>query len=457
MAKKHEIDMTTGPIPKKVLQFALPLMLSSLLQVLFHSADTIIVGRFAGSEAMAAVGSNGALIALLTNLFAGISVGSNVLCARYRGSRDDKNLSACMHSSVLIGAILGLFVSAVGFVFSIPMLTIMSTDESVLPLASLYLKIYFLGVPASMLYNFIGAILRALGDTARPMKIITLAGVVNVVLNLLFVVVLHMDVAGVALATVISQYLSLFFVLRCLMKADASYRLSWKHLRLDGRQCLDIIRIGLPSGLNSTVFNVANVTIQSAINSLGALAMAANAAASSVDAVIFATTTAYFLAATPFTSQNFGAGKYDRIPKVFTSCLVLTTVSALTLSGIVRLFGSSLLGLYVPVDDPHRAEVIADGLVRLTWVALPICLCCMMDIACGVMRGLGKSWLPFVISVLGTCVVRVAWIKLIFPLAPSLQRLYFCFPLSWVITFFITLAFLLPMLRKLKQKAPAAT
>lgn len=452
MARTYEIDMTTGSIPKKVLQFAVPLMLTGILQVLFHSADTMVVGRFSGSNSMAAVGSTGSLVNLLTKLFLSISVGASVLCARCYGSRDHQYLSRCAHTAVTLGALLGLLVCLVGVFFSTPLLRLMKTDETVLPLASLYLKIFFLGTPASMTYNFAAAVQRALGDTDRPLKIMLLSGLVNVIFNIIFVAVFHMDVAGVAIATVASNYLSAFLVLRLLTRSDGYLRLRLKDLGLHWSSTLEILRMGLPAGINSTFYNLANVTIQSGVNSLGPIAMAGNAAGASIDTLIHTAMTAFYNAAPPFTSQNMGAKRYDRIPKVLFWNIAFSAVIGLSLGILSRIFGTSLLGLYVPVDDPNRAAVIADGLIRLTWAALPCFLCGVMDVCCGVLRGLGRNWVPLIVSLLGGCGLRILWVKTAFAAAPSLQRLYLCYPLSWIFVFLVYLCILIPVLHKLKKQ-----
>lgn len=456
MSKKYEIDMTTGSIPRKIIQFAIPLMLTGILQVLFHSADTMVVGRFAGSNSMAAVGSTGSLVNLLTKLFLNISVGASVLCARCYGSRDHEMLHKSAHTAVTLGALLGLLVCFVGVFFSTPLLRLMKTDEVVLPLASLYLKIYFLGAPASMLYNFTAAVQRALGDTDRPLKIMLLSGLVNLVLNVIFVAGFHMDVAGVAIATVISNYLSAFLVLRLLTRSDGDLKLHIRSLGLHGKSALEILRIGLPAGINSTLYNFANVTIQSGVNSLGPIAMAGNAAASSADSLIHTAMTAFYNAAPPFTSQNMGAKRYDRIPKVLLWNIAFSVLIGLPLGILARLFGNSLLGLYVPLDDPNRAAVIADGLIRLAWVSIPCFLCGMMDVCCGVLRGLGKNWVPLIVSLLGGCGLRILWVKTAFASAPSLQRLYLCYPLSWITVLLIYLCMLIIAIHKLKKQALSA-
>lgn len=456
MSKTHEIDMTTGSIPKKIILFAIPLMMTGILQVLFHSADTMVVGRFAGSNSMAAVGSTGSLVNLLTKLFLSISVGASVLCARCYGSRDHEMLSRSAHSAVTLGAALGLLVCLVGIVFSSPLLRFMKTDETILPLASLYLKIFFLGTPASMVYNFTAAVQRALGDTDRPLKIMLLSGLVNLVLNVIFVAWFHMDVAGVALATVISNYLSAFLVLRLLIRSDGSLKFRLKLLGFHWPSTLEILRIGMPAGINSTLYNVANVTIQSAVNSLGPIAMAGNAAASSVDSLIHTAITAFYNAAPAFTSQNMGAKRYDRIPKILFWNMAFSTVIGLSLGVLSRVFGVPLLGLYIPIDDPNRAAVITDGLIRLTWVALPCFLCGVMDVCCGVLRGLGRNWVPMAVSLLGGCGLRILWVKTAFAAAPSLRRLYLCYPLSWISVLLIYLFILIPILYKLKKQASSS-
>lgn len=452
MAGKYEIDMTTGSIPKKIIQFAIPLMLTGILQVLFHSADTMVVGRFAGSASMAAVGSTGSLVNLLTKLFLSISVGANVLCARCYGSRDRDLLSKGAHTAVAMGAALGLLVCLVGAFFSTPLLRLMKTDETILPLASLYLKIFFLGTPASMVYNFTAAVQRALGDTDRPLRIMFLSGIVNLVLNVIFVALFHMDVAGVALATVISNYLSAYLALRLLLRSDGELKLYLKKLGFHWPSVLEILRIGMPAGINSTLYNLANVTIQSAVNTLGPIAMAGNAAAASADSLIHTAITAFYNAAPAFTAQNMGAKRYDRIPRVLFWNVTFSLLMGLSMGIVFRIFGTSLLGLYVPVDDPNRAAVIAAGLIRLTWVALPCCLCGAMDVCCGVLRGMGRNWIPMMISLLGACGVRILWVKTAFVAAPSLRRLYLCYPLSWTGVLAVYLCILIPSLHKLKKQ-----
>lgn len=455
MARKHEIDMTTGSIPKKVLQYAIPILLTTIIQVFFHSADTFVVGRFASSFSMAAVGSTGSLVLTIISLFTGMGTGVSVMVARCFGSRDYDALHKYVHTSVCLGLIMGLFVSVLGFVVSTPLLQVMNTDPEVLPLASLYLKIYFLGTPFTMLYNLAAPIIRANGDTRRPMYYMIFASLVNIALNLLFVIVFHMDVAGVAIATVISNIIPAVLITRCLMTTDGPHRLSLRHLRLHREALFEIIRIGLPTGLNNTLVNFATVTIQSAVNSLGAATMAANTAAASLDGMIGNSMGAFFAASAPFVSQNFGAKKYDRIPKVMYTCLLYSTVIGLAMAAVICSFGRQLLGLYISADDPNRAAIISTGLLRLFMVGLPYFLCGIMDVLCGVLRGLGKSWTPFLVSFAGTCGLRILWIHTVFASNPNPVTLYLCYPLAWIVTQLVLLVFLVPQLRKLRKTSAA--
>jgi len=452
MKRRNEVDMINGSIAKNVLRFAIPLILNSLLYKLYHSADTIIVGRFAGSTPMAAVGSTGSLVALLINLFTGLGAGINVMAARFCGSKEYDKLSDYVHTALTFSALLGLVVAVIGIVISRPVLRLMNVEDGILNLSTLYLQLYFLGTPFNLVYSFVASVFRALGDSARSLRYSALSGMLNVVLNLIFVVWFRLSVAGVAIATVISQILSCVLIVRDIMTTDGPHRLQIKKLRIRAKPLWDIVRIGLPVGLNATVFNFANVSIQSAINSLGPVVMAGNAAATTLDGLIAACMSSFYNAVTPFVSQNLGARKYDRVGKVVGTCMLYSFVIGIVLAAGIRLLGTPLLGIFVPADDPLREDVIAAGLVRLTVVALPYFLCGIMDVSAGALRGMGKSWTPFIISVIGTCVVRIAWVSIVFPLAPRADVLYLCFPISWLVTFVVTTAFLPPCLRKIKKQ-----
>lgn len=448
MSRSHEIDMTTGPIFSKILLFILPLMASGILQLLFNAADVIVVGKFAGSLALAAVGSNGALINLLVNVFIGISTGANVLVARFYGSHDYDDLSKCVHCAIGLSGVLGIVVGILGSVLSTPMLALMNTAPEVLPLASLYLRIYFLGIPATLVYNFGAAILRAVGDTERPLRFLTFSGIVNVVLNLFLVVALHMDVAGVAIATAVSQYISAFLVIRCLVKSDSFYQLNLKQIRFHRNMVLRILAIGFPAGLQSSIFSLSNVLIQSSINSFGYITMAANSAAANIDGFIYISVNAVHHAGLSFTSQNYGARQYKRMKRLIVMCGAIVFSIGAIMGSAVYLFGPQLLSLYVSKADPHLEAVIAAGMVRLKIVGLSYCLCGLMDTFTGILRGLGESWTPLIISTLGACVFRIVWIYTIFAMHRSLEVLYLSYPISWAITPIAQIIFIMIVYRR---------
>ncbi len=434
MAKNHEIDMTAGPILKKVIIFALPLMFSGILQLLFNAADIIVVGKFAGSLALAAVGSTTSLISLLVNIFIGISTGANVLAANYFGSKNSKDLSRCVHTAVALSGILGVLVCILGIVLSTPMLHMMNTDPDVLPLSALYLKIYFLGIPATVIYNFCAAILRAIGDTDRPLRYLLVSGIVNVVLNLITVIGLHMSVAGVAIATAASQYVAAILVLLCLMRSEGAYRLIPKKLHFHADMLGQILKLGIPAGLQSSLFSVANVMIQSSVNSFGAAVMAGNSAASNLEGFVYTAMNSLYHATLCFVGQNVGAKRFDRLKKVLLSCVMLVTVVGIVLAAAVYLFGPQLLSLYISNDDPHRDAVLEYGMLRIVIVCLPYFMCGLMEVGCGALRGLGKSWSPLIVSTLGACGFRILWISTIFASVKTLECLYLSWPISWLLT-----------------------
>lgn len=455
MKRSHEIDMTQGPIFSKIVLFSLPLMLTGILQLLFNAADVIVVGKFAGSASLAAVGSTSSLINLLVNLFVGVSTGASVLVARYYGGQQPQDLACCVHCSIGLSAIFGVFVGFLGFFLSTPMLELMNTDPAVLPLSALYLRIYFLGVPATVIYNFGAAILRSIGDTDRPLAFLFLSGIINVVLNLLLVIVFQLDVAGVAIATVVSQYVAAALVILCLMHAEGPYRLRLKHIRIQGGMLLQILRIGIPAGLQSTIFSISNVLIQSSINSFGYITMAANSAAGNLDGFIYIAMNSVYHAALSFTSQNVGANRLDRLGKVLRDCAVLVILIGAAVTAIVYLLGPQLLSLYISSTDPDRDAVIAVGMVRLTYVGLPYFLCGLMEVGSGSLRGLGKSWTPLLISTLGVCVFRVLWIVTVFAAHRTLEILYLSYLISWVVTTGTYFIALLIAHRRLHKAAPA--
>ncbi len=456
MRKSRAVDMTTGPLFPKVIMFVLPLMASGILQLLFNAADVIVVGKFAGSLALAAVGSNGSLINLFVNVFINLSVGVNVLVARFYGSHEYKDLSKCVHSAIGISALLGVVVSVLGFIFSRSMLVLMQTDPEVLPLAALYLKIYFLGIPATLVYNFGAAVLRAVGDTERPLRYLMISGIVNVALNLILVVVFHLDVAGVAIATAVSQYVSAFLVIRCLVHSESVYQLHPKSIRLHGSIILQIFLIGFPAGLQSFFFSFSNVIIQSSVNSFGYVTMAANSAAGNLDGFIYIALNSVYLAALSFTSQNYGAKRIDRIKKLFYVCPATTMAIGAVICPLVYFCGPTLLSLYISSNNPDRDAILADGMIRLEYMGLTYWLCGLMEVLTGFLRGLGKTWVPMIISVFGACIFRIVWIYTIFAAYPTLEVLYLSYPISWILTPIAhTIALILTYRKKCRMLAPS--
>ena len=429
--KKYEIDMCNGPILKKMLRFSLPLMCSSILQLLFNAADIIVVGRFAGDNSLAAVGSNTSLIGLLTNLFIGLSIGANVLAARYYGAKKEKELAETVHTAMLLSMISGLFLTAVGIIGAEFILKWMNTPEEVLDLAALYLRIYFLGMVATMVYNFGSAILRALGDTRRPLYYLAVAGVINVVLNLFFVIQLKMDVAGVATATVISQCVSAVLIVRCMQRAQGGIRLDLRRLRIHRDKLKKIMGIGLPAGFQGILFSLSNVAIQAAVNSFGNIVMAGNSAAANIENFVYFAMNAFYQAAISFTSQNMGAGKYERIHKITVRAQACAVVSGLVLGNLAYLFGHALLGIYTTSE-----VVIEAGMQRLAIVSCTYAICGIMDTMVGSLRGLGYSFTPMIVSLLGVCALRLVWIATIFQVDAyhTIEVIYWSYPVTWVLT-----------------------
>lgn len=427
--RSYEMNMCEGPIFKKLIIFAIPLMLSGILQLLFNAADIVVVGRFSGSHALAAVGSTSSLINLLINLFIGVSIGSNVLVGRYYGANDYDNIEKSVHTSILTAAIGGIAMIFVGIFLARPLLEMMGTPENVIDLSVIYMRIYFLGMPAFMIYNFGAAILRAVGDTKRPLYFLFVSGVVNVLFNLFFVIVLQMGVAGVALATIISQVISAVLIILSLMKSDGALRLERKKLHIHKDKLIMMLKIGLPAGLQGTIFSVSNVLIQSSINSFGSIVMAGNTAASNIEGFVYTAMNALYQSALSFTSQNMGAKKYHRIDKILLQCLGIVCVVGLTLGIGAYVLGRPLLHLYTTSE-----EVIQYGLLRMRMICSFYFLCGLMDVMVGSLRGLGYSIMPMLVSLTGACLFRVIWIFTIFQMEQTLISLYISYPISWLLT-----------------------
>ena len=427
--KSYEINMCEGPIFSKIVVYSIPLMLSGILQLLFNAADTIVVGRFAGSQALAAVGSTGSLINLLTNVFMGLSIGANVLVARFYGAGREKDASKAVHTSIMLSVLSGFILMGIGMAAARPLLIFMGSPADVIDLSVLYIRIYFAGMPVILLYNFGSAILRAVGDTKRPLYYLTFAGVINVVLNLIFVIGLKMSVAGVALATILSQAVSAYLIVRCLMKMDGMCRLELNKLAIDVPMMKNMIKLGLPAGMQGSVFSISNVLIQSSINSFGSVVMAGNAAASNVEGFTYIAMNALHQTALTFTSQNYGQRKFDRIKKIQVICVGMVTVVGLVIGGGSYLVGDVLLRFY-----STDAEVLGYGLIRMSYIAIFYFLCGIMDVMVGGLRGLGFSVMPMIVSLLGACGLRILWIFTIFEQHRTLETLYISYPITWTIT-----------------------
>ena len=445
----HTMDMCQGPILRKMLLFALPLMASGVLQLLFNAADVIVVGRFAGKESLAAVGSTSALINLMTNLFIGLSVGTNVAVARYFGAGQERELRQTVHTSVLLGACSGVFLTALGMVLARPVLTLMGTPDDVIELSVVYLRTYFLGMTATMLYNFTSTVLLAVGDTLRPLMILSVAGAVNVSLNLVFVIALHWGVFGVGLATAISQWISAGAVVVCLMLEKGVIRLRLPELRIHKDKLLKILQVGLPAGFQSTLFSIANVVIQSSVNGFGSLIMAGNTAAQNLESFLFVSMSAFSQASVSFVGQNIGAGRYERINRIVrTAELCVITVAAM-LSAVLLIFGPQLLGLYT--TDP---AVVEAGMRRLQIMAASFVLAGAMDVMVGSLRGLGYSVVPMIVSLVGVCVLRLVWIFTVFQQEAfhTIEMLYITYPISWGITVTAHMICFVIVRKKLKRQ-----
>lgn len=447
MNKTYEMDMCNGPVLKKILIFSIPLMLSGVLQLLFNAADIIVVGRFAGSQSLAAVGSTTALINLLINIFIGLSVGANVVVARAYGGRRDKDVSEAVHTAIAVSIVSGVILIVMGFVFSKLMLELMGTPDDVIDKAVLYMRIYFAGMPVVMLYNFGSAILRAVGDTRRPLYFLTIAGVVNIVLNLFFVIVMNLDVAGVALATVISQCISSGLVLRCLAKSEGGLKLELSKIKIHRKKMLQIFKIGLPAGMQGAIFSVSNVLIQSSVNSFGSIAMAGNAASANIEGFVYNAMNAVYQTNLSFTSQNIGGKKYTRVNRILFACLGTVTAVGMILGFGAYAIGEELLRIYS--TDP---EVIRYGMLRMSIIATTYFTCGWMDTLVGSLRGIGYSVLPMIVSLTGACGLRILWIFTIFAQQKTLTSLYISYPVSWVITASVHMLCYFLIKRKMPKK-----
>ncbi len=426
---KYEIDMCNGTIMNKLISFALPLWCSSILQLMFNAVDIIVVGRFTGREALAAVGATTALINLFVNLFIGVSLGANVLCARYFASKENNKLSRVVHTSITFAIISGIVMIFAGWFGSLPALRLMATPENIIGQSVTYMRIYFMGMPFFMLYNFGASLLRAVGDTKRPLYFLIISGVTNAVLNIFLVTVFDMGVAGVAIATVISQLISCILVMRVLLTANTPYRVYIKKLKINAESLGEILKIGLPAGLQSMLINFSNTLLQSSVNSFGDIAMAGYTAANNVFGFLFVSINSISQACMSFTSQNLGAKKPDRIDKIIKDCLIIDIIFPVVMGALVYVFGHQIISIYN--TDP---EVINYGVQVLAYTTIPYFICGFMDLLPGALRGMGYSTIPMILSLLGTVGIRVLWIFGIFPHYRSLSFLFISYPVSWIVT-----------------------
>ena len=426
---KYEIDMCNGTLMDKLISFSLPLMLSGILQLLFNAVDIIVVGRFTGSQALAAVGSTTALINIFTNLFIGISLGANVLAARFYASGKEKEMSETVHTSITLALISGLVMALAGVLLARFALNLMGTPNDVIDQSFLYMRIYFLGMPFFMLYNYGAAILRAVGDTKRPLFFLVISGMTNAVLNLVLVIVFHMGVAGVAIGTIVSQLISSILVLRCLYTSNTSYRLYFSKLGIKTQYLKQIFQVGIPAGIQSTVINLSNALLQSSVNSFGSVAMAGYTAANNIFGFLYMSVNAVTQSCMSFTSQNYGVKKLKRMDRVLLDCMILSVGVTLTLGCGAYFFGPELLKIYT-----SDADVIRCGVEVLAFTTVPYFCCGIMDLLPGALRGMGYSGVPMILSIIGTVGTRIVWIFGLFPAHRSLSFLFISYPVSWILT-----------------------
>ena len=426
---KYEIDMCNGTIMDKLISFSLPLMLSGILQLMFNAVDIVVVGRFSGSDALAAVGSTTALINMFVNLFIGISLGVNVLAARFYAAGREKEMSETVHTAIMFALISGIVMSFVGIGCAKIVLQWMDTPDNVIDMSTLYMRIYFVGMPFFMLYNYSAAVLRAIGDTKRPLLFLIISGMINAGLNLILVIVFHMGVAGVAIATVIAQFISCVLVLRCLWNAEGSYQLRFSKLTLKSFYLKQIFQVGIPAGIQSVVINFSNVLLQSSVNSFGSIAMAGYTAANNIFGFLYVAVNSVTQACMSFTSQNYGVAKKKRMDRVLIDCVILSVVVALVLGGGAYIFGDKLLRIYT-----SDSEVVRCGMQILLYTTVTYFMCGLMDLLPGSMRGMGYSLVPMILSIVGTVGMRIVWIYGVFPSHRSLDVLFISYPASWIIT-----------------------
>lgn len=449
MAEKST-DLTEGPLLKKIILYTIPVILTGILQLLFNAADLIVVGRFCGSISVAAVGDTTAIINLLVNLFIGLSVGVGVTVAHGLGAGKDEEVQKTVHTAIPTAFVCGVILTVIGILVTEPVLKAMDTPGDVIDLSATYMKVYFAGITSSMLYNFGSAILRAAGDTKSPLIYLTISGVVNVILNLFFVKIVNMNVAGVALATSISQTISAILTVRSLMIRKDSCKLELRKMRFYKRPLIRMTQIGLPAGIQGSLFSISNVIIQSSVNSFGSVVVAGNSAAQNIEGFVYTSMNSVSQTAMNFTGQNHGSGKFDRIKKIMIICLACVFVTGFAMGGIGYIFGRPLLSIYI-TDSPESIEY---GMIRMAYILIPYFMCGLMDVATGMLRGIGSSLVPMIISVAGVCGFRIFWIRTIFqiPQYHTLSSIYVSYIISWSMTFIAEFITFVIVLKKSKKK-----
>lgn len=447
---KNYSNMVTGPTFFKMVMFSIPVILSGILQLLFNAADIIVVGKFAGDESLAAVGSTSALINLFTNVFIGLSVGTNVIIAHFIGAGDRDKVSKTVHTSIVISVISGIFLAVAGFILANPVLKMMGNPDNVIGLATLYLKIYFLGMPALLIYNFGSAMMRAIGDTKRPLYFLSLSGVLNVILNMILVICFSLGVAGVAIATVVSQYISAALILWFLSKKSDILKLEYRLLKIDRYILLRIIQIGFPAGLQGTIFSISNVVIQSAVNSFGSDVVAGNSATMNIEGFVYMAMNAIYQTAITFVGQNYGAGKKKRVLRCTLQCQILVIIVGLITGMSAFMFCTQLLHIYT-----NSATVVAAGKIRSIYIMPVYFLCGSMEVMVGALRGIGQSVVPMITSMIGACALRLVWIATVFQFNRTTGMLYISYPISWIVTLMAHIAFFIYFYNKIPQEGQA--
>ncbi len=455
--KNERSDLTEGPLLKNIILYTIPIVLTGVLQLLFNAADLVVVGRYCGSVTVGAVSNTGPVINLLVNMFIGLSVGAGVTVAHGIGAGRSDDIHRTVHTAIPTAVICGAVISAVGILCARQILTLMGTPPAALHLSTIYMQIYFAGMIPNALYNFGAAILRAAGDTKSPLYFLTAAGIINVVLNLFFVIALNMSVAGVALATSISQTFSAVLIIRALMRRNDDCRLDLRKIRIYSRQLGRMIQIGVPAGIQGALFSISNIIIQSSVNSFGDIAMSGNGAAQNIEGFVYISMNSVSQTALNFAGQNHGAGKYDRLRKIMQVCIGLVFTTGLTLGLIAFAFSRQLLSIYITDSE----EAIRYGITRITYICIPYFLCGLMDVATGLLRGIGCSLLPMIVTVAGVVGMRITWIFTIFRMEAyhTLKSLYLSYTISWSATFLIEIIIFIVLLRKMSrnQTAPQTT